>query len=127
MSQQPKVVRIVGSGEQVVSQLQQQCPDLAHMLTGSLVAMAQTGSRQVTIDFNRSHYQELVEVTVSEDSITIKRGECEPKPNDKIDKASQERDGRSLQNAVVNKEPKTRHARPHERRKPKRARRVENA
>ena len=116
MSQQPKVVRIVGSGEQVVSQLQQQCPDLAHMLTGSLVVMAQTGSRQVTIDFNRSHYQELIDVTVSEDSITIKRGECEPKPNNQINQAAAERDRAELPHKVVKKKSKTRNSHRHERR-----------
>jgi hypothetical protein len=73
MSQQPKVARLTGSADQVVTQLNEQCPDLANMLTGSLVVMAQTGSRQVTIDFNQRRSSDSVDVTVTEDSITIKR------------------------------------------------------
>lgn len=126
MSQQPKTCRIAGNAEQVVNQLQAQCPDLANMMVGSLAVMMQTGSRQVTLDFHQRDSGEQVDVTITEDSITIKRGNHEPQQNHKADQAHPKRHGGHMQKAVANKKPKTRHAPPNERRKHKTARRVEN-
>lgn len=125
MSQQPRVARIAGSAEQVINQLQAQCPNLAHMMVGSLAAMTKTGSRQVTLDFHLQDPEQQVDITITEDSITIKRGSDETEQNHKAHKADPQRDGGSVQKAVASKKPKTRHARPHERRGPKRARRME--
>lgn len=118
MSQQPKTSRIVGSAEQVITQLQAQCPDLAHILVGGLAVMTQMGSRQVTLDFNRSDYDQAVDITITEDSVTIKRGEDEPKSNDKTDQTSKARDRLKLPHKVVRRKPKTRDTSRHERREP---------
>lgn len=126
MSQQPRVARIAGSAEQVINQLQAQCPDLANMMVGSLAAMTKTGSRQITLDFHLQDSGEQVDITITEDSITIKRGVDEVKPNDQTHKADPQRHGGHMQKAVADKKPKTRHAPSHERRKHKTARRVEN-
>lgn len=127
MSQQPKTCRIAGSAEQVVNQLQAQCPNLAHMMVGSLAAMAQAGSRQVTLDFHQKNSGEQVDVTITEDSITIKRGSYEPQQNHKTDKAHPKRNRRKLSLKVADKASKTEHATPDERGKAKGAAGVEGA
>jgi len=127
MSQQPKTCRIAGNAEQVVNQLQAQCPDLAYLMVGSLAVMMQTGSHQVTLDFHQRDSGEQVDVTITEDSLTIKRGCHETQQNHKAHKANKKRDRLKLPDNLANAKPQARDAGTDERRQAEGPGRVETA
>jgi len=116
MSQQPKMCRIAGNAQKVLSQLDAQSPELAQMLVGALAVMIQSGNRRVTFDFHRDDSAEFIDVTVSEDSLTIKRGCHETQQNHKAHKANKKRDRLKLPDNLANAKPQARDAGTDERR-----------
>lgn len=121
MSQQPKMSRITGNSERVVAQLQAQCPDLALMLVGSLAVMGQTGNRQVTLDLHRENPGDEVDITITEDSVTIKRVIHEPEQNTKTDQADKAGDRPKGVPKVAKRKSKARNPRRYGRRPPEKA------